>query len=257
MVFLIGCKSKSAKQAISDRQLYDTSITTTTTEEDPFLTGSDSVVAEPPLKRPSGMYQLLIRRNGEPAIEQTVDFRGSDYLLEEKYLANDSVVVKEGTWSPSGKYIWLYHDQLVAGRYTWNGNTLQYYDPQQKRSIAMNKLLPIENNKSLMRKGQEGLIMFGLGNEPFWNVQLDTAEVVTFRLADWSTGVRLQLLEQEEESDKNLYLAANDTSRIRISVLNQFCSDGMSDFTYRYKLIVDYNGRIYRGCALLYPLNSR
>ena len=43
-------------------------------------------------------------------------------------------------------------------------------------------------------------------------------------------------------------------SKMDISLFPQFCSDGMSDNLYEYKVVLKYNGKKYNGCGVL--LNS-
>jgi uncharacterized membrane protein len=45
-----------------------------------------------------------------------------------------------------------------------------------------------------------------------------------------------------------------DKNNLRVVILSQFCSDGMSDMLYQYKVIVNYKGSVYKGCGVL--LNS-
>lgn len=207
----------------------------------------------PRLKKPTGIYRLLLSEAGEPRIEHTISFSNQNYLLQERYLnAKDSLVITEGTWAASDGFIWLYRDQVTAGRYAWKGDQLQYYDPGQNKRFAMQKLVPVTENKTFLDKKKEGIVFFGVGNEPFWNVQLESNDSLRFSLAAWKRPVKLELLETRQSNDSTFYLAANDSARLRVVLLPYFCSDGMSDFTYSYQVQADFNGHVYKGCAIVY-----
>jgi uncharacterized membrane protein len=56
--------------------------------------------------------------------------------------------------------------------------------------------------------------------------------------------------------DSTVYYAVTDGgSGLRISIFSKFCSDGVSDHLYEYKMNVEYKGQKYKGCAVI--LESR
>jgi uncharacterized membrane protein len=204
------------------------------------------------VKKPNGLYRAILSQDNNK-IEQTIAFNSDlTYRLEEKYIPEDSIVISEGTWNPSDGFIWLYKDQVVRGRYKWQGNTLQYYSPQLKKSFAMDLLPEATQEPAWKSKGKEGVVVFGLGNEPFWSVEYNNKDTVSFILADWAQPVKMKIDSSFTTTDSTGYLARNDSAQIRVTVFPQFCSDGMSDFTYRHKIRVQYNKQVYSGCAITY-----
>lgn len=203
------------------------------------------------IKSPNGIYQAVIANN---KVEQTIAFNNDlTYQLQEKYAdgEKDSVVMTDGTWTPSDGFIWLYKDQVARGRYKWKGDTLQYYSPVLKKNFSMRHLQDAAQNVAWKNKGQEGIVLFGIGNEPFWNVQLNN-DSLSFLLSNWDYPLKLKVDSSFNKTDSIGYLAKNDSTQIRVTVFPHFCSDGMSDFVYRNKVKVQLNQKAYKGCAILY-----
>jgi len=206
------------------------------------------------IRNPSGIYQTVLPYLDSVKIEQTVKFYDNNtYQLQEKFLPEkDSVVITTGTWTPSNGFIWLYNDQVVRGRYKWKGNTLQYFDPPNKKSYSMNKLNDVLDNNVWKNKKAEGVILFGIGNEPFWSVEFNNKDTISFLLSDWTGPVKMKLTRTTNASDTTIYLAQNDSAQLKLMVLPYFCSDGMSDNVYQNKVQVQYNHKTYNGCGVVY-----
>ena len=205
------------------------------------------------IKSPAGIYQTILPL--ENKIEQTIEFNSDrTYQLQEKYFTEkkDSMVITEGTWTPSDGFIWLYKDQVVRGRYKWKGDTLQYFSPVVKKSFSMNRLPDAERNAAWRNKRKQGIVVFGLGNEPFWNVELDNKDSLSFLLSEWTHPLRMKIDSSFNDNDSIAYTAHHDSVQIRVTVFPHFCSDGMSDFIYRNKVKVQYNQHVYNGCGIVY-----
>lgn len=205
------------------------------------------------IKSPTGIYQTILP--SENKVEQTIEFNSDlTYQLQEKYFTEkkDSVVITEGTWTPSDGFIWLYKDQVVRGRYKWKGDTLQYFSPVVKKGFSMNRLQDAERNAAWRNKGKQGIVVFGLGNEPFWNVELTNKDSLSFLLSEWEHPLRMKIDSSFNDNDSIAYTAHRDSVQIRVTIFPHFCSDGMSDFIYRNKVKVQYNQQVYTGCGIVY-----
>lgn len=204
------------------------------------------------IKSPNGIYQTVLNVNEK--IEQTVAFNSNlTYQLQERYLDHkDSIAITEGSWAPSDGFIWLYKDQVVRGRYKWQGNTLQYYSPVVKRSFDMQPLQDAFENVAWKNKGRQGIVMLGVGNEPFWSIEFNKKDTLSFILSEWDHPVKLKINSSFTSKDSTGYIAQNDSMRLRVTVFPYFCGDGMSDFTYRNTVRVQYNQQDFKGCAMIY-----
>jgi uncharacterized membrane protein len=254
--FLIACSNNEKKITATDSLRSPTPVIANT--DTTFIinndTGSAIVPAISPIKLPSGIYQFLLPYNKQSKVEHTISFAATTYRLQERYRIGkrDSVILTQGTWAPSNGYIWLYREQIVSGRYTWKGDTLQYYSPTYKKNFSMQKLTPALNNAVLRTKKNGGAIFYGVGTEPFWSVELTSNDTLSFSLPEWAHPLKMKMGAVQKIKHSIIYSAQADSLSLRVVVLPYFCSDGMSDFIYSNKIEVQYNGTTYSGCGIRY-----
>lgn len=251
LLILISCQlpaeKKKAKQESST--LADTGTTQIQSHDTNLAIQEPSapliVPAVEKVPEPKGIYQVIL----PGGIEHMVAF-GNDhtYQLQERHL-KDSVVVLTGNWSPSDGFIWLYKEQVVRARYRWKGKQLEYYSPVLKKGFPMNPMPDIAANRVWQERKKDGLQFFGIGNEPFWSVEISKADSVSFRLADWQEPLRLHLTTVKQTSDSMLYISGDS---LRITILPHLCSDGMSDNAYRHAVTIQFKKERYQGCGMRY-----
>jgi uncharacterized membrane protein len=257
--FLIsGCGNNEAEVSETSRTTSSTNTTATAAQtvsdntNTSFAKEPDTIEAPPVsiIKRPSGIYQFLML-NGETKVLHTVAFYPGTFRLQEEYMEKrDSVITTKGTWSPSQGFIWLYKEQLVRGRYNWKGDTLQYYSPALKKSFSMTKLTPADNNPGWQQKRKAGAVLFGVGTEPFWSVEISKADTLIFSSPEWTSPLKIKLLQKSRTGDSSVFTSVQDS--MQVAVYPFFCNDGMSDFIYTNKINVTYKGRVYQGCGQLF-----
>lgn len=256
LILLFSCTLPAEKKAREEAaKNSDSTISMQTSDVNAAEQTSLPTETLPPvqkIKRPDGIYQAVL--NVDEKVEQTIAFNSNlTYHLQEKYLdRKDSIVITEGNWTPSDGYIWLYKEQVARGRYKWNGNTLQYYSPVSKKSFDMRHLLDAFENVAWKNKGKQGLLMFGIGTEPFWRVEFTKKDTLSFLLSEWDAPIKLRVNSSFYTKDSIGYAAQNDSVQLRVTIFPLFCSDGMSDFTYRNKIIIHYDQQVYNGCGMLY-----
>lgn len=257
LIFFSACTLPEEKKAKEEAQEQDTTVLqtnevhTASTSNNDIDTTAESLPAVQPIKKPTGIYQTTLPFDKK--MEQTVMFnKDLTYRLEEKYPDRDSIVITEGTWSPSDGYIWLYKDQIVRSRYKWNGDKLQYYSPQLKKNYTMNALRDVMQNDPWKNKAEEGVVVYGIGTEPFWKIEYSKKDTISFSLADWEHPVKMKIDSAFNSKDSTVYIAQKDSAKIHLTIFPYFCSDGMSDFIYRNKIKVQYNQQVYYGCGMIY-----
>ena len=140
----------------------------------------------------------------------------------------------------------------MRGRYSWKGDTLQYLNPRFKKKYSMHILNDVLENKVWRNKKKEGIIVFGIGNEPFWSVEVNNKDSVSFLLSEWPKAVTLKIDSLTNTPESIIYLAQKDSIQLTLTVFPFFCNDGMSDFVYRNKVKIQYNNQTYNGCGILY-----
>ena len=102
-----------------------------------------------------------------------------------------------------------------------------------------------EGKKTWQNKKQEGVLVYAIGNEPFWNAAVSDQDSISFQISDWPAPLKMKISSSDKNKDSTVYIAQNDSTTLRVTVLPYFCSDGMSDFIYDYKVEVEYKGRKY------------
>src|SRR5215217_4259567 len=164
--------------------------TTDTTESDTinYALNEDSVklTLDNP-KPPEGFYQVMLPCTNCKGIEHTVLFNPDlSYRLEEKVLGSDSTVTRTaGPWKPVQADLWLYKDSSVVARYTWHGDTLNYIDLKSGVRIPLRPLHSAKDNKFWKNKAAEGVELFAVGNEPFWNITILKKKSILFTRPEW------------------------------------------------------------------------
>jgi hypothetical protein len=266
LLFLFSCADHQQEKAVNSNEdsnltIADTlqgSVSSNSYAAKPAEAEPEEPIIKPKpeqLKSPVGIYRVIFPLEDSMRIEQTVKFyNNKTYQLQERYpgTKKDSMVVIQGTFLPSNGYIWLYQEQVARGRYKWKGDTLQYFDPLYKKSYSMVKLQDVLDREIWQQKKAQGLILYGVGNEPFWSLELNSNDTISFRLADWEQPIKMLRNDTKNARDTTIYLAHNDSAQIKLMILPYFCSDGMSDFTYQNKILVKYNNQTYSGCGVVY-----
>ena len=254
-LLLFACNNEPKDTIVATRKTdtvvpasFDTVATDTADRFDKDTT-EDKIVVKPPTRKPSGVYRFLLPLEQGEKILHTIAFYPTTYRLQEEYPGKkDSVVITEGTWTPNEGFIWLYKDQIAQERYTWKGDTLQYYSPSEKKRFSMEKLAAASANKPWQTKRKEGALLYGVGTEPFWSIQLNKNDSLVLNMPDWSTPLQAKLEETTTGKDSTVYAAAAGDS-LRLIVYPFFCSDGMSNFVYTKRIKLTYRGQTYHGCG--------
>lgn len=238
----IGCNNSSSVVSQSDTVTHESESKTIAIIEE--VTSSTNILIN--TRSPKGIYLVLL-----PSVEHIINFHADHtYILEEK--KGDKIVRISGDWKPTNGIIWTYRDQLVQGRYNWQGDTLAYIDTKNETTNKMEKLTSVLENNVWRNKSKEGVEFFGVGNEPFWSIEVDEQKAISFQLSDWSRPLIFKPVSPIINSDSIVYNLSSESAAIKITVLNQFCSDGMSDYIYDNKVKVLYNKQTFTGCGILY-----
>ncbi|HEY0057879.1 MAG TPA: copper resistance protein NlpE N-terminal domain-containing protein [Flavisolibacter sp.] len=248
-VSLIACNDPSTPAVAKD----STTSTgpgndTTTMTLDTFQTST---------KMPNGIYQAILPCSDCKGVEHTVSFNPDlTYRLEENKIGKKAGLVKTaGNWRANQGRVILYKNDTVMARYGWQGDTLQYLK-NEGSAFSLRKVSPAADNPAWQKKGQAGVEFYGVGNEPFWNVEVDEEKGISFHLAEWSKPLRLPASPPVIFPDSTVYITGNDSVSLRLVILSEFCSDGMSDYIYTEKIKVLFRGQAYSGCGLQYTRDA-
>ena len=259
-ILLLISSCKLPEEKLEDEVADTNSDTTTIKTSNEYAAVKDDTLLQPlpvpkKIKKPSGIYRTTLPYDETSQMEQTIAFYNNyTFQLEEKYTINkkDSIVTTQGNWSPSDGYIWIYKEQVMRGRYIWKGDTLQYLSPRFKKKYSMHSIKDALENNVWRNKKKEGIVVFGIGNEPFWSIEVNNKDSVSFLLSEWPAPVTLKIDSLNNTPESIIYLAHKDSIQLKLTVFPLFCNDGMSDFMYRNKVKIQYNNQTYSGCGILY-----
>lgn len=106
------------------------------------------------------------------------------------------------------------------------------------------------DNIAWMEKKAAGIDFFALGNEPFWLLEIDRDKQISFLQVDSSQPKVFPYVPAVQQNGQYIYNTDTTKAGIQIIITPRFCSDGMSDNWYEYKVEAKYNGVTYMGCGV-------
>ncbi len=246
---IYGCNNDNLNTTITETDSSFTDTINYAVNEDSLLLATNT------MRPPEGIYQGVLPCDGCKGIEHTVLFnRDLTFRLQETKLGKkgENPFNTSGTWKPTEGVLWLYREGVVQARYTWQSDTLVYMDAKTSKRYPLRKLTSALENDVWRAKKEAGIEFFGVGNEPFWNIEIDEQKGLAFHLAEWGAPQQFKPATPQIARDSTVYNTANDSATLRVVIYNTFCSDGMSDFIYSQSVKVLYNGQTYRGCGIKY-----
>lgn len=197
------------------------------------------------ITEPEGVYQSALSKGWRHTV---AFYPNHTYRLEEEQ--GKDTARSRGTWKPTNGTIYLYRDQLLTGQYRWRNDTLLYISGRSQTPLQ--KISSAEQNDVWKKKGGQGLEFFGIGTEPFWNIEVDEQRYIDLHLAEWEKPMRFKPSRRITSGDSIVYNTSNDTATLSITIYNRFCSDGMSDYLYPNRVRIIFGNRVFDGCGLVY-----
>jgi uncharacterized membrane protein len=180
------------------------------------------------------------------------------YRLEETYYKKDEkVFFTTGSWKIDGGKVVLYDSNKVRLRFLPDETSLRQLDSEGNRitghpgdKYVLNRQ-EMADKKRLKGKADAGIDFIGHGNEPFWGLEIDNGNKIIFNNPDMKEPVSIPYAAPVISGNITEYHLQTGATKLDITISKQFCSDGMSDFLYEYKVSLKYNGQDYSGCGIL------
>ena len=69
-----------------------------------------------------------------------------------------------------------------------------------------------------IKKKSEGIDFAGMGNEPFWSLEIDYEKSISFKLADWKKPVVTGIEKPIIIKDSTIYKLKSDTTKWTITI---------------------------------------
>jgi uncharacterized membrane protein len=213
---------------------------------------------------PSGFYQGMVPCKNCEGIQRTIMFSNDEhYKMEELNWGKGTSSRKtEGTWEmEKGKFLLYQNDKLVSkyrlvkdSLINIENNGTSIPDSLSRQYVLFKKNTGPENLSWKKRKS-EGIDIIGNGSDPFWSVEIDNEKLILFKLASSDRPIIVPIEKPMITKDSTVYSIMTEAGAVlKISISAKFCSDGVSDHLYEYKMTVWYQGQMYKGCAVI--LNS-
>lgn len=98
-----------------------------------------------------------------------------------------------------------------------------------------------------------------MGNEPFWRVQVSEKEnLIDFFNPMEAKFYHFVYTKPQDKGKSKVYVSENSTEshKIKVTITNGNCSDGMSEREYIYSSQVELDGHVFNGCAVSYSQNK-
>ena len=209
----------------------------------------------------SGFYLGMLPCKNCEGIQRSIMFSDDgNYKMEDLSWGKGTQAKKtEGRWEKEkGKFL-LYLDDKVVSRYKLVKDSLINIENNGTRiadSLSNQYVLFKKNtaplNPAWKKRKSEGIDITGNGSDPAWTVEIDNAKLILFKLAAADKPVIVPIEIPRITKDSTVYSAVTDGGTgLKISIFSKFCSDGVSDHLYEYKMTVLYKGELYKGCAVI------
>lgn len=106
------------------------------------------------------------------------------------------------------------------------------------------------DNIAWMEKKTAGIDFFALGNEPFWLMEIDNDKQISFLRVDSTAPTVFAYVPAVQQNGQYTFNVKKESDSMKIVITPEFCSDGMSDNWYEFRVEVRYGGASYLGCGV-------
>jgi uncharacterized membrane protein len=209
----------------------------------------------------SGFYQGMLPCKNCEGIQRSIMFSGDGHFKMEELSWGKGTGAKktEGTWEKEKGRFLLYLNDKVVSRYKLvkdsliniQNNGAPIPDSLSNQYVLFKKNI-VPENPSWKKRKSEGIDIIGNGSDPSWSVEIDNEKLILFKLASSEKPVLVPIEIPVITRDSTVYSVVTEGgSALKISISSKFCSDGISDHLYEYKMTVWYKEQMYKGCAVI------
>lgn len=217
---------------------------------------SDSIITSIADSAVTGAYQGVFPCHDCEGIQQTILLdKDHTYAQEQiKWEKNAPVVRSTGAWRVMGNRLELYENKQEMAVFYIKGDSLiataiQQIPVSDSSKYRLSKRPFAGDRKVWKQKKKSGILFAGTGTEPFWNLEI-MENKINFNMADWNKPLTAYIGDMEQNNLGTTYYLVTGDEEWTVKILPFMCSDGMSDFVYRYKVEVHYKDAVYNGCGL-------
>src|SRR5690554_204788 len=93
----------------------------------------------------------------------------------------------------------------------------------------------------------------GLGTEPFWNIQIDNDFIVYKDIDNVVEVFKINRIDKAQDANVQRIIANNEENNVLLTLVQQECSDGMSDHKFSFKVNMEISyaeqSLVLKGCG--------
>jgi membrane-bound inhibitor of C-type lysozyme len=98
-----------------------------------------------------------------------------------------------------------------------------------------------------------GVTLRGTGNEPGWSIEIGPGSRLEFVTNYGQERHAFDTTAEGNEAGARVYSAAEGERSIKVTVSAETCTDDMSGWSFDRRMVVEFAGQTYRGCATALP----
>jgi uncharacterized membrane protein len=210
---------------------------------------------------PMGFYQWMLPCKNCEGIQRTILFGDNGHYKMEELNWGKGTPAKavEGTWEKEKGRFKLYENEKLIAEYRLYKDSLintESYGNPIPDSLSHQYVLFHKNttpeNASWKKRRSEGVEILGTGGDPYWSVEIDKDKFILFKAPAIQRPVIVPIEKPLPTKDSVVYAINTDGGQLlKVSIAPGFCTDGLSDHIYEYRMTVAYKGQLYKGCAVL------
>lgn len=206
----------------------------------------------------TGFYEGVLPCKDCQGIRHTLLLKDSGrFKLEEFTLGRSTFPQKsEGRWTKAGDSLRLMANQKLILIYYIKKDSLRigYQEGNPipdsvSKNYTIARLPNAAANPAWIKKAEAGIDFYAVGAEPFWNLEIDKERGMSFKVADLPKPLVFAMRPPRVNKDSTYYVVDSSGAKLEVTVFNEFCSDGMSDNKYEYRVHVRYKGQTFKGCG--------
>ncbi len=237
-------------------------VAVTTLKTDTMVIVKDSIINAGAYDSiPSGYYQGMLPCKNCEGIQRTILFTDKEHYRMEELDWGKSTPARasEGTWEKDKGHFRLYQNDKPIAEYRLSKDSLINTESNGVRipdSLSHQYALFRKNigpeNASWKKRRSEGVEILGNGGEPYWSVEIDKDKYILFKAPAIARPVIVPIEKTVLTKDSLVYAINTDGGNLlKVSIAPGFCTDGLTDHIYEYRMNVVYKGQTYKGCAVL------
>ncbi|TVR29352.1 MAG: hypothetical protein EA390_09920 [Balneolaceae bacterium] len=191
-------------------------------------------------------YYLLIEEDGFKELKWYRD-RSPEPIEQrgEWVLQGDTLTIYDEDNEPLNRFLYR-EDQLIM---------LSMQDEQITGELAEMHVIERSQEETSIRRHheklrEEGVHFLASGNEPFWNIQINSDQEIRYRTPETEQFAPMPKKLTDTDRENFEFSAELESAILNVAVKKEYCRDTMSGFLFTHTVTVQLDGdREMRGCG--------